>query len=334
MTIPGAVEYRLVADVGGTNTRLALFDPATEALRALHTYKNRDHTGLEDIIGLWLASLDEPAPHTCCIAAAAPPSGNDQVTMINIGWSFSCEALARRFNFSSIRWLNDFQANAHALPHLAKGDSVLLHAGQPRDGGKLAIMGPGTGLGGATLERVEGSPRAGDSEPGHMGLAPANELELEIFRLLLPRHGEVYAELLVSGPGLERLHEVLAKIRGETAQQLAAAEIANRALRSEDDLCVLALDTFCGLLGSACGDFVLANGAYGGLYLAGGIIPRMIPFLRNSTFEQRFREKGAMARHLAAVPLHAMTTAAQPGLTGAAHAPLQPPSGATPAAAT
>ena len=311
---------RLVADVGGTNTRLALFDPATDELRALSTYDNCDHQRLEDIIASWLQTLDEPPPSTCCIAVAAPPA-DDRVTMVNISWSFSCRDMARRFGFTQLGWINDFQGIAYSLPHLGNTDRQLLHAGHQEAPGKLAAMGPGTGLGGATLEIVAGMPMACACEPGHMGLAAANALELEIARLLLPRHGEIHAELLVSGPGLQRLYLALAEIRGETVDCLAPAEISRRALQGRDELSTLTLNTFCALLGSVCGDFVLAGGAYGGLYLAGGIIPRMIPFLRASNFVQRFREKGSMGDHLAAVPLYVITTA-QPGLIGAAHAPL------------
>ena len=311
---------RLVADVGGTNTRLALFDPDADELRAVRTYENRDHTRFEDIVAHWLQTLDEPPPTTCCIAVAAPPAG-DRVTMVNINWSFSCRDLARRFGFTTLGWINDFQAIAYALPHLGSADRQLLHTGHKAAQGVLAAMGPGTGLGGATLEIVAGIPLARACEPGHMGLAAATALELEIARLLLPRHGEIHAELLVSGPGLQRLYLSLAQIRGETVDQLAPAEISSRALQGQEQLCVLALNTFCALLGSVCGDFVLASGAYGGLYLAGGIIPRMLPFLRASSFTERFREKGSMGDHLAGVPLYAITTA-QPGLIGAAHAPL------------
>jgi glucokinase len=311
---------RLVADIGGTNTRLALYDPAAGELRALVTYDNRDHQRLEDIVACWLQTLDEPPPTTCCIAVAAPPSG-DRVTMTNINWSFSCRDLARRFGFTQLGRINDFQGIAYALPHLANADRQPLHTGHPQAQGKLATMGPGTGLGGATLEIVAGKPVACACEPGHMGLAAATALELEIARLLLPRHGEIHAELLVSGPGLRRLYRALAQIRGEAVDPLLPAEISRLALRGQDELCVLTLNTFCALLGSICGDFALASGAYGGLYLAGGIIPRMIPFLQASHFAQRFREKGSMGDHLAAVPLYAITTA-QPGLIGAAHAPL------------
>ena len=241
--------------------------------------------------------------------------------MVNIDWSFSCSELQVRYGFKAFRWLNDFQANAHALPHLAEGDREELRAGQSAEGARLATMGPGTGLGGATLEWVDGVPRACDSEPGHTGLSPATELELEIFRLLVPRHGEIYAEFLVSGAGLERLYRVLSEIQGKAPERLTPAEVSARALAGSDPCCVQALETFCALLGSTCGDFVLSKGAYGGLYLAGGIVPRMLPFLKASNFEQRFRQKGEMGPHLDQIPLYAITTA-QPGLLGAAHAPL------------
>ena len=319
MTAPDCNCNRLVADIGGTNTRLALFDPAANEFRALCTFVNREHAQFEDIIAIWLDSLGEPAPTACCLAVAAPPF-DDRVTMSNMDWSFSCRELAGRFNFAQLRCINDFAANAYALPHLGAEDRTILHAGQAGTTGKLATVGPGTGLGGSTLEIVQGIPIAGTCEPGHMGLTPATELELDVFRLLLPRHGEVHTELLVSGPGLQRLYQALAQIHDDEVEQLTPGEITNRALEGQNALCVLTLDTFCGLLGSVCGDFLLANGAYGGLYLAGGIIPRMIPFLRASDFARRLRDKGAMHDHLSTVPLYAITTA-QPGLIGAAHAP-------------
>ncbi len=125
----------------------------------------------------------------------------------------------------------------------------------------------------------------------------------------------------MSGPGLARLYRALAEIRGEPDKELSPAEVSRLALAGEDTLCVLALDTFCALLGSVCGDFLLANGSYGGLYLAGGIVPRFSSYLVASAFHRRVIEKGAMRDTLAAVPVYVITTP-QPGLIGAAHAPL------------
>lgn len=314
---------RIVADVGGTNTRIALFDSAVGELRALHVYRNRDYSGLESVISHWLEVLPEPVPDSCCIAVAAPPS-DDRVVMFNLDWSFSCRELAAHFGFRQWRRLNDFESNAHALPFLAESDRRVIHQGQAGQTGRLAVMGPGTGLGGAVLDQVDGVPRSLACEPGHSGLSPGNDLELELFRMLLPRYGNIYAELLVSGPGLLRLYLALGEIRGEPTGDLRPAEISARAIASQENLCVLALDTFCALLGSACGDFLLANGAYGGLYLAGGILPGMIPYLGNSGFQQRLCTKGGMVENLDKVPVYVITTG-QPGLIGAAHAPLNDP---------
>jgi glucokinase len=311
---------RLVADVGGTNSRLALFDPLANELRALRTYVNRDYGQFEDIIAAWLNGLAEPPPTDCCLAVAAPPF-DDRVTMLNIDWSFSRLELARRFGFSRLRCINDFEGNAYALPHLSEHDLATLHPGKVTEGARLATVGPGTGLGGSTLDLAGGVPVACASEPGHMGLAAATELELELFRYLQPRYGEIYAELLVSGPGLQRLYESLAAMQGQDIQPLPPEEISANALAGHCALCVLTLNTFCALLGSICGDFVLANGAYGGLYLAGGFLPRMIGFLQNSPFVRRFQEKGKMREHLARVPLYVITCETT-GLLGAAHAPL------------
>jgi glucokinase len=318
---PGPLSTRMVADVGGTNTRMALFDPATGEFRALANYTNRDYLRFEDVIAHWLESLGEPLPQNCCIAVAAPPS-QDHVVMVNMDWAFYCSELASQFSFAQFRRLNDFESNAYALPHLTDKDRKLLHSGSgARSADRLATVGPGTGLGGAVLDRSGGRSISYAAEPGHMSLAAGTELELALVGLLLSRHEDIYAELLVSGPGLLRLYQALGELRGEPIHDLKPADISTRALDGTDPLCTMALDTFCALLGSVCGDFLLANGAYGGLYLAGGIVPRMVSYLRDSEFHRRLITKGAMREHLNTVPVYVIT-AGHPGLLGAAHAPL------------
>lgn len=316
-----AAAIRLVADVGGTNTRIGLFDEQKREFSAVASYSNCDHQSLAHVIRHWQEQLGEILPDTACIAAAAPPSG-DQVSMINIGWSFSLKEMAREFGFGQLAWLNDFQANAHSLPHLEPSDLELIHPGSETEHTTLATVGPGTGLGGATLRWMGGVPYAADAEPGHAGLSPGNDLEIAIFKALLPVHGDIYAELLVSGIGLVRLYSAICEIHGATPVAMEPADVSRLALERSDEYCVLALDTFCALLGSTCGDFVLSNGACRGLYIAGGIVPRMIDFLRQSDFLARFHSKGAMREHLQAIPVHVIT-AANPGLIGAANAPLQ-----------
>ena len=311
---------RLTADVGGTNTRVALYDELDDDLRSVTTFVNEDYDCLEDVLQAWRDNLNEDWPTTACIAAAAPPSG-DQISMINLGWSFSCSALAQQFGFRHLRWLNDFQANAHSLPHLGTADLELLHSGAQTEHSKLATVGPGTGLGGATLQWIGDTPFAIDAEPGHAGLSPGNELESDIFRRLLPEYGDIYAELLVSGAGLVRLYTAIAELSGASPRSFKPADVSRLGLEGSDSHCVQALETFCALLGSACGDFVLSNGAYGGLYIAGGIIPRMTEFLRQSSFLERLQNKGLMSEHLVKMPVQLITTE-HPGLIGAAHAPI------------
>ena len=311
----------MVADIGGTNTRLALFDPGLGQLRCVAHFNNRDHGSLEAIIAEWLDSLPEPIPGEACIAVAAPPA-TEEITMINIGWSFSCNSLAARFGFAQLQCLNDFQANAYALPHLGADELAPIHDRPPADADGLCTIGPGTGLGGATLRRMDGRLAAFAAEPGHMGLSPASELELAIFARLLPHYGNIYAELLLSGSGLVLLYRTLAELDGATPQPLNPADISQQGLAGTDPHCAQALHVFCALLGSACGDFALANGCYGGLYLAGGIAPRMVSYLRNSDFLHRLHGKGAMKAHLQAMPVFVIT-AENPGLIGAAYAPIQ-----------
>lgn len=313
---------RLAADVGGTNTRIALFDARENVFRKQASFLNCDYTGLEDVIANWLDNLGEEAPTLACIAIAAIPSG-DKISMTNLNWSFSCKAIAKKFGFKRFRWINDFEANAFSLPHLTVDNTKAIHAGSKARPGrsKLAVIGPGTGLGGATLETLAQTPHACPCEPGHMSLAPANDLEIEILRILLGRYTQVNAELLVSGPGLLRLYKILEEITGHTGGAETPADVSHLALEGSDATAVLALNTFCALLGSVAGDFSLASGAYGGLFLAGGIVPTMIPYLRASDFHQRFCDKGALEQHLRDIPIYAIT-GVQPGLIGAAHAPI------------
>jgi glucokinase len=308
---------RMAADVGGTNTRIALFDTHTKELRALSTYKNRDYVHFADVISAWMDTLAEPRPTEGCIAIAAVPQG-DHISMTNMDWSFSRSAIAETFKFAHLSWLNDFEANAFSLPHLTQDDRAVIFAGEPEDSSRLVVIGPGTGLGGATIETFGQTSYARACEPGHMSLSPANDLELEIFKTLMQRYSHVHAELLVSGPGLLRLYETLAKITGKDAQVQSPAAVSQLAMDQSDETAVLALNTFAGLLGSIAGDFALSNGSYGGVYLAGGIVPTMIPFLKRSSFHQRFCDKGALDINLRTVPIYVITTA-HPGLIGAAH---------------
>ena len=307
---------RIVADVGGTNTRLALYDEGTGHFVAQQDFLNRHHLSLEALIKTWKAQHGIDCQRAC-LAIAAPLTG-DQIAMINIDWRFSRSQFCRDLSLHQCLWLNDFAANAHALPGLSNSDTVTLNAGEPTDNAPLAVIGPGTGLGGATAAfDSAGQWQVRPAEPGMSSLAPANSQELELFGALLKHYPDIYAELLLSGPGLVRLYQTMAEQEGCACPAREPEAIS--AAYGEDKLCTDVVSQFCALLGSICGDFVLATGAFGGLYLAGGIAPKLLRALESEQFLQRFSAKGALQQQLSAVPIHVITHP-RPGLIGAARA--------------
>ena len=307
---------RVVADVGGTNTRIAIYNPETDVFLHRVNYHNRDFKQFSDLLAQWQAGLGDIRPKKGCIAIAAPLV-DDRIAMVNMAWAFSRQDIARHLQLDQLTWLNDFESNAHALPFLKPAQLVSLQHSDNPLAGPLATVGPGTGLGGATVNCGRVQP----GEPGHAGLSPANDLELALFKELLCRYDNIYAELLLSGPGLLRIYQTLCAIRGSKATALSPDEVSQSALSGTDTSCHEATRVFCDLLGSACGNFVLDTGAYGGLYLAGGIVPAILPLLIQSQFLSRFRRKGAMVDQLERVSIYAINSN-DTGILGAAHAPL------------
>ena len=310
------MSLRLVADVGGTNVRLALFDENIGKLSDLQTRNCSEYPNFADAISSYLETV-KAKPERACFAIAAIING-DWVEMTNAPWQFSCSALANQFGLQSLALINDFEAIARSLPNLAAAQLVSLTPALSFQDYDLIAIGPGTGLGGALLRKNQ---EVVACEPGHAGLSPATELELELFRVLQKEAGEVYSELLLSGPGLERLYRALAQLNGVKAESLAAHQISERAVAATDPQCQQALDTFCALLGSAAGNFAVSSGCYGGCYLSGGILPRFVDYLQQSSFRQRFANKGAMRATLEQVAI-AVIVEPNPGLLGAASYPL------------
>ena len=309
---------RLVSDVGGTNVRFALFDEVTGLVRDVSSLPCREFPHFSDAVEAYLASLEGEKPQSACFAIAALQT-LERIQMTNTNWSFSRGEIAEKFGFRQFGVVNDFAAVALALPQLKTSQLHSLTPDLPAETHNLLAFGPGTGLGGAHWHSAE---QVTACEPGHAGLSPATALELEVFKYLQPRWGEIYAELLVSGPGLLRLYQTLATIRDERPLVLTAEEISARALQGTDSLCVSSLELFCALLGSAAGDFAISAGAYGGVFLAGGIVAHVSGFLEKSDFLKRFINKGAMAEHLQKVPVNIITYP-YPGLLGAGLWPLE-----------
>ncbi len=307
-------QHRLVADVGGTNMRIARYDPARQQLSDERTLACADYVGPEQALSAYFETLDCAPPTQACLAMASLPSEGDEIRMTNLPWRFSRAALAQTFSFQRLAIINDFHAIGLSLPHLAARQVHTLRSNASPLNRHLLAIGPGTGLGGVVLTA------GGEilpSEPGHAGLSPGNELELELFASLQPQHGEIYAELLLSGPGILRLYRSLARIGGQQACADSAEEIT-RLAEQGDQLATESMLMFCALLGSATGDMVTSTGALGGVYLAGGIIPRIVPILERSDFLARLANKHAQRDNLEKLGV-SIIREPQPGLLGAAH---------------
>jgi glucokinase len=311
---------RLLADIGGTNARFAWQAgpdaPMTDAIALACA----DYASLEDALHAYLHRLRRPAPRHCAIAIANPVSG-DHVAMTNHHWSFSISALRARFGFDKLRVLNDFTALALALSTLSGDERRQLGGGPAVPGAAIGVIGPGTGLGVSGLvSDGRGGWAALEGEGGHVTLAGRTPRERQVLEVLDTRHGHASAERAVSGPGLVDLHAALAQLdaAGAPAPSMRAADVVDAALAGGDARCVETLNLFCAFLGTAAGNLALTLGARGGIYLGGGIVPRLGTFIDASPFRSRFEDKGRFRAYLAAIPVFVICASQSPALLGAA----------------
>jgi len=289
----------LIADIGGTHSRVALLDRDGRIAQSAN-YRNQEFSGLEDVLGRFLASSAAGAPERAALAIAAPLAG-EEVAMTNIGWRFRRGDIVRVTGARELRLLNDFEALAHALPRLSAGDVRQVGGGRAISGATLAVIGPGSGLGVATAAPHGDGWTAVGGEGGHVSLPVFSPEEAAI----VAEHGEpgghCSAERLLCGPGLVRIHGTLTRLAGAAATTLTADEITARALRG-DAVAARTLDVFCGWLGTVAGNLALIVGARGGVFVAGGIVPKMLEAFARSPFRERFVAKGSYRPYLEAIP--------------------------------
>ena len=308
--------YCLVADLGGTNARFALVDCkrlAREGMGApldcLQTLEVREHRSLGDALDHYLARwADGRRPELAVLAVASALRG-DEVRFTNNGWSFSISALQRRLDLQALRVINDFAAIAWAVPELRAEDVRAIgpvplgggHADAPR-----IVLGPGTGLGLAAVHCSDGKVNVIETEGGHIGFAPQTEAEVAILRRLLPRFGRVSYERLLCGEGLVNLYGACRAEAGLPEDRLEPPEVSARAQAGEA-VALTAVEHFCTLLGGFAGDAALLHGAWGGVYLAGGLLPHLLTESRLPLLRQRFEDKGRFSALLQATPLLQIT---------------------------
>lgn len=321
--MPTTAALALVADIGGTNARFALadLDAALPQLHHTQTLPAEEYASLQHAAEHYLAAVGH-APRQAAIAVACPVR-DDEIRLTNRAWSFSQNELREALGLERLKVLNDFGAAAWTVPTLAEADSVALYGppAQPLRG-PVSVLGPGTGLGVALLVGDAGRGwQVVETEGGHVSFAPQGSEERLIFDWLAARHGRVSVERVLSGAGLAQIDAALAqrkpsKLDTPDSTLRDPAGIVAAALAGHDVPSRRALARFCAVLGSVAGDTALIHGAYT-VMIAGGIVPRFIPFLRQSAFRERFLDKGRFAAYLESVTVRVIVHPA-PGLLGAA----------------
>ncbi len=317
----------LAGDIGGTKTHFALFDEDLH-LVAERTYASRDYAACDLILEKWLS---EPLPRAriACFGVAGPVKrGHVQTT--NLPWVLDAMDLAGRLGLTRVRLINDLEANAHGIAALGPHDFALLHSGADGAEGNAALISAGTGLGEAGLYWDGTMHRPFACEGGHAGFSPRNDMEIELLRHLIARFGPVSWERVLSGPGLVNIYDFLrdtgrAEEPGWLAQRVrdqdAAAAISQAALDGSSPLCGMALDLFVSLYGAEAGNLALKVMATGGVYIGGGVAPKIIEKIRGSDFLEAFRDKGPMRPLLSAMPVRVILNE-KTALLGAARCAL------------
>ncbi len=314
----------LAADVGGTKTVCGLYAAGGRRPRplAVERFTTLDHESLEALLAVFLARRAAGATVDAAVLGVAGPVRGGASDLTNVPWRVEAAAVAARFDIPAVRLLNDLEAMGRVVAVLADDEVTTLQAGQPAADGNAALIAPGTGLGETLLHRVNGRlvPVAG--EPGHTDFAARTPAEIDLLRALTRRFGRVSWEHVLSGPGLAYIHSC---VHGsETCPDVGSAafedlprRITASALERRCPRCVETLELFTGALGAEAGNLGLRALATAGVYIGGGIAPRILPLLASPIFGEAFRAKGPMEGLLAAMPVHVIRLA-DPALLGAA----------------
>ena len=313
----------VLADVGGTNVRFAVLTGGV--LGPVLHLAVRDHAQFSDALAVFLDRQSDRATIRSAIFAVAGVVTGERCDITNYPWVVDGAELRARFGFTSIRVVNDFEAVAWALPHLASGDLRKLGGDEPAADAPMLALGPGTGLGVAAYVPGAHGGSVLRSEAGHATLPSGSPREDDIVKSLRYRFGHVSAERVLSGGGLENLYRAIAEIDQVTVPERSAADITQAALSGRCPTSRAALDTFCALLGEVAGNLALAFRAEGGVFIAGGIVSHIGDFLPRSQFRARFEAKGRFRAYLAIIPVYVILYGdpALIGLRALALPPLQ-----------
>jgi glucokinase len=297
-----AGNWALVGDIGATNARFALVEPGG-ALTSTRALLCDDYPTIADAIAAYLADAGGTKPVAAVLAVAASPTG-DEVAMTNHPWTFSIEALRKAVGLKRLKVVNDFHANAAVVPYLEPGERNQVGPGEPVADAPIGVIGPGTGLGVSALVPTPAGPKPMPGEGGHVTMSPADARESAVLEIMRARYDHVSAERVLSGPGLVNLYNTLCELSHVKAASLTAAQITDPKIGASDACARETTAMFCAMLGTIAGNLALTLGARGGIYIAGGIVPKLGDAFAQSQFRERFEAKGRFRDYLAAIPTY------------------------------
>ena len=294
------VQTALLGDIGATNARFSLL--VDGVLDPVSNFEVARYARFPDAVAAFLNMHRDRMPVTQALLAVAGPVEEERCKLTNCAWIIDGGELRTAFRLARVRILNDFAATAYSLPSLTTDDLRAIGCGRAISGAPMAVLGPGTGLGVAGLVPGTAEPAVIAGEGGHATVSAASAREDAVIDYLRGHFGHVSAERVVSGAGLENLYRAIAALDNSEAPAREAAEITKAALAGSCRTADAALHMFCALLGSFAGNIALTFDARGGVFIAGGIAPRIVEFMARSEFRRRFEDKGRLRRYLEAIP--------------------------------
>ncbi len=306
--------HSLIADIGATNARFQLCGNG-DLLGEPLILETAAYTSVEALLQQVRVHLNCAEVKRGLFAVAGPADQAGNITVTNTGLVFDAAVCTSQVG-AEVELVNDFFALAHGVPYFS--ELTQLGGTTPLEGGNKALLGPGSGLGMATIVPSGGGWQVIASEGGHADLAVGSALEAELWQLLTQQHGHVCWETVLCGPGLQHLYQAMCGVWGAAAEALSPAQITERGCSLQDPVCHQTMESFCGLLGSAAGNLALTVTAAGGVYIGGGIVPQMLDFVRTSPLRRRFEERGDLSDYISGIPLYVITDN-HPGLMAALH---------------
>lgn len=306
--------YALVGDVGGTNARLALCEVETGSISQAQTFSTSDYDSLEAVIRHYLGEQLKDVKDGCI--AIACPITEDWVEMTNHDWAFSTSKMKASLGFDHLEIINDFTAVSMAIPMLTADHVIQFGGGEPVKDKPIAIYGAGTGLGVSHLVHVDRRWVSLPGEGGHVDFAANSDEEDLILEVLRAELGHVSAERVLSGAGLVNLYRAIVKADNRVPENLKPKDVSERALADSCIDCRRALSLFCVIMGRFGGNLALNLSTFGGVYIAGGIVPRFLDFFKSSGFRGGFEDKGRFRDYVRDIPVY-LIVHDNPGLLGA-----------------